>query len=452
MSRSNTVKRSSRRSRQSAQRVEMIAVNKLTPHPRNPRIHSKGQIAAIAKNIAALGCNAPILVDTENRIIAGHARLEALKLLGLRKAPTICLEHLSEKQATAYMLADNQLASRSTWDDEKLGGVLKELNEIAIDFDMEVTGFEPPEIDFRIQSLAPPETVDSDEVEVVEGPPVSRIGDLWVLGSHRLFCGDARDPNAYGQLMANEKAAAAFADSPYNVKMSGHATGKGRKKHREFPMASGEMKPDEFGRFLTESIGLISSNSGENATFFACMDWRHCTSIIAAIESVKCELLNICVWVKAAAGMGALYRSQHEFIFVFGRKRAKRINNVQLGRFGRNRSNVWHYAGMNSFTRRGRTRGLDLHPTVKPLAMVEDAILDVTQRGDIVLDPFGGSGTTILAAERTGRRAYTIELDPRYVDTAIARWEKITGQAATHVSGKSFHEIQLERFSHIEEG
>jgi DNA modification methylase len=226
-------------------------------------------------------------------------------------------------------------------------------------------------------------------------------------------------------------------------------SGKGLKKHREFAMAAGEMSEDAFTQFLNGAFSLITAHSADGATFYSCMDWRHVVEIVKAIQALDCELLNLCVWVKTNGGMGSLYRSRHELVFVFakrGAKRgAKRVNNVQLGRYGRNRTNVWNYPGMNSFARSGRTRGLDLHPTVKPIAMVSDAILDVTQRGDVVLDPFCGSGTTILAAERTGRRGYAIELDPGHVDTAIARWERMTEQAAIHSSGKTFEEIRAER-------
>ena len=346
--------------------------------------------------------------------------LRRRRWLGLTEVPVIRLEHLSEQQAKAYMLADNKLTDRSSWDDRKLAVALKELSEIALDFEIEVTGFEPPEIDLRIQSLEPPDdAIDSaDEFEASEGPPVSRLGDVWILGRSPAALRRRSGSAAYGAILAGEKAAAVFTDPPYNVRVNGHVGGKGAKKHREFPMASGELSEDAFTRFLVGAFNLMVSHSVEGATFFACMDWRHMSEIASAIRAIDCELLNLCVWVKTNGGMGSLYRSRHELVFVFGKRGAARVNNVQLGKHGRNRTNVWNYPGMNSFARRGRTRGLDLHPTVKPIAMVADAILDVTQRGDIVLDPFCGSGTTILAAERTGRRGYAIELDPGHVDTA----------------------------------
>jgi DNA modification methylase len=424
-----------------------VPVGSIVPDPSNPRKHSPEQIRAIANSIEAFGFNGPILVDKENRVVAGHGRLEAAKRLKLGEAPVIRLEHLSKRQAKAYMLADNKLTDRSSWDDRKVAIVLKELSAIALDFEIEATGFESPEIDLRIQSLEPPdESTDSaDEFDAPEHPPVSRADDLWTLGDHRLLCGNALDPQAYDALLAGEKAAAVFTDPPYNVRVKGHVSGKGAKKHREFPMAVGELTEDAFCRFLLDAFDLMVSHSVDSATFFTCMDWRHILEIVSAVRALGCVLLNLCVWVKTNGGMGSLYRSRHELVFVFGRRDAARINNVQLGKHGRNRTNVWNYPGMNSFARRGRTRGLDLHPTVKPIAMVSDAILDVTQRGDIVLDPFCGSGTTILAAERTGRRGYAIELDPGHVDTAIARWERMTKQTAVHASGKTFEEMGAER-------
>jgi DNA modification methylase len=437
------------KSRHAARRsiVTYLPLGSIVPDPNNPRLHTSSQINLIAGSMEAYGFNAPILLDRANRIVAGHGRFEAAKRLNLAEAPVIRLEHLSEQQAKAYMLADNKLTDRSTWDDRKLAIALKELSDIALDFEIEATGFEPPEIDLRIQSLQPPdESTDSaDEFEVQDGPPVSRLDDLWTLGPHRLFCGNALDSHAYGALLGGERAAATFTDPPYNVRVKGHAGGKGARKHREFPMAAGELTEEAFRRFLADAFAMMVPHSADGATFFACMDWRHLPEITGAIQAVGCELLNLCVWVKPNGGMGSLYRSRHELVFVFGKRDATRINNVELGKHGRNRTNVWNYPGMNSFPRRGRTRGLDLHPTLKPLAMVADAILDVTQRGDIVLDPFCGSGTTILAAERTGRRGYAIELDPVHVDTALGRWERMTKQAAVHANGKTFAEMRAER-------
>jgi DNA modification methylase len=422
----------------SDRRFALLSTSALTPHPRNPRKHSRQQIEAIARSIEAFGFNAPILIDKNGRIIAGHGRHEAALLLGLSQVPVISLEHLSETQAQAYMLADNKLNDRSSWDDEALALQLKELTDLALDFDIEAIGFEPPEIDLRIQSLDVTPEDAADKFEVASGPVVSKSGDLWLLDSHRLYCGNASDLATYNAVLAGDMAAAAFTDPPYNVKISGHASGKGKIAHREFLMAAGEMTEAEFTSFLQQALGHLCANCRDGALFYICMDWRHMGELLAAARSAGLQVLNLCVWAKTNGGMGTLYRSRHELIFVFRNGQAPHLNNVQLGRFGRNRSNVWNYPGANSFSRKKGSPRLDLHPTAKPVALIADAILDCTERGDIVLDAFIGSGTTLLAAERTGRRCYGIELDARYVDTAIERWERFTGRKAQNAQGRTF--------------
>jgi DNA methylase/ParB-like nuclease domain len=427
-------------------RFGILAITELNPDPRNPRRHSRAQIRAIARSIDEFGFTAPILIDKDKQIIAGHGRYEAAKLNGLTQVPVIYLEHLTKAQARAYMLADNKLTDRSSWDDTMLALHLKELSELALDFAIEVTGFELPEIDFRIQSLDRPEVADTaDEFNAAVGPAVTRIGDLWLLADHRLGCGSALEPTVYDTVLGTAKAAAMFTDSPFNVKIDGHVCGNGAIRHREFAMASGEMTEEEFTRFLTDSLELASSHAAHGAVFYLCMDWRHVGEMLSAGRAAGCNLLNLCVWVKSNGGMGSFYRSRHELVFVFRNGKEAHLNNVQLGRFGRNRTNVWNYAGANSFARKGRENTLNLHPTAKPIALVADAILDSTKRNDIVLDPYLGSGTTILAAERTGRRGYGIEIDPLYVDTAIGRWERMTGHQARHVCGKTFADIKAER-------
>jgi DNA modification methylase len=344
------------------------------------------------------------------------------------------------------MLADNKLTDRSSWDDAALAVHLKELSELALDFDIEAIGFELPEIDFRIQSLDITEDADrADEFNTVVGPAVSRIGDLWLLSDHRLICGSALEAAVYGTVLGTEEAAVVFTDPPYNVKVDGHVCGSGAINHREFVMASGEMTADEFTRFLNETFEFTGAHATAGAIIYVCMDWRHMGEMLAAGRTAGFDLLNVCVWVKTNGGMGSLYRSRHELVFVFRNGKDTHLNNVQLGRFGRNRTNVWNYAGANSFPRKGQRNALGLHPTVKPIAMVSDAILDSTKRNDIVLDPYCGSGTTLLAAERTGRRGYGIEIDPLYVDTAITRWERMTGKQTRHASGKIFADIKAER-------
>jgi DNA modification methylase len=425
--------------------ILFVSIGDLIPDPHNPRKHGRAQIRAIARSIEAFGFNAPILVDKNNEIVAGHGRYEAATLLGIDKVPVILLDHLTPTQAKAYMLADNKLTDLSTWDDPKLAIHLKELSDLVLDFDIEAIGFEPPEIDLRIQSLdSALEEVD-DQFELATGPVVSRTGDLWLLGYHRLYCGSALDATSYDALSNGERAAAAITDPPYNVKIDGHVSGNGRTTHREFAMASGEMSEAEFSDFLLQTFQRISAYCRGGALIYSFMDWRHMAEILAAGRAASLDLLNLCVWAKTNGGMGSLYRSRHELVFVFKSGKDPHTNNIQLGRFGRNRSNVWNSPGANSFARSGPKKQLESHPTVKPIALVADAILDCTQRNDIVLDPYVGSGTTILAAQRTGRRCHAIEIDRRYVDTAIKRWERLTKQEAKDIHGKTFAQTRSDR-------
>ena len=411
-------------------------------NPSNPRLHSRRQIRQIARSVKAFGFNVPILVDADLKIIAGHGRVLAAQELGLNVVPTVCLDHLTEAQVSAFTIADNRLTEISTWDDKILAEQLKDLSLLELDFNLEATGFEMGEIDFRIESAVLIEKDNNTNAipPVPIGPPVCRLGDLWLLGRHRLYCGSALEPGAFSLLMEGERAALVFTDPPYNVPIDGHASGLGAVRHREFAMASGEMSSQQFTDFLALSFALLSQNSIDGSIHFICMDSRHSAELLAAGNALYTELKNICVWVKHNAGMGSLYRSQHEFIFVFKHGHARHRNTIELGRFGRHRSNVWNYPGINSFGRAGEEGNLlALHPTVKPVALVADAILDCSARGDLVLDAFLGSGTTIIAAERVGRRCYGLEIDPLYADIIIRRWQTYSGEAATHaVSGVTF--------------
>jgi DNA modification methylase len=369
---------------------------------------------------------------------------------GVAEVPTLCLDHLTPEQARAFGIADNRLTEISTWDDRLLAEQLKALSLVGLDFDIEVTGFEMGEIDLRIASLEDlPDQADDPADALPEfptQPPVSKIGDLWILGRHRLLCGSALDGAAFAALMGEDRAATVITDPPYNVRIDGHASGLGAVHHRPFPMASGEMDKAEFTAFLGKAFRNLAAFSVDGAVHFICMDWRHAEELLAAGRGVYSELKNLCVWVKDNAGMGSLYRSQHELVFVFKHGRLGHRNNVQLGQYGRNRSNIWNYPGANSFARCGEEGNLSaLHPTVKPVAMVADAILDCSARGDIVLDAFLGSGTTVIAAERTGRRCYGLELDAGYVDTIVRRWQALTGGSARHAaSGRSFDDVARE--------
>jgi DNA modification methylase len=425
-------------------------LEELKPDPANPRHHTKKQIRQIADSIKLFGFNVPILIDREGNIIAGHGRYYACLLLGITKVPTLCLDHLTPEQVRAFMIADNRLTEISTWDERLLAEQLKELSVHGLDFNIEVTGFEMGEIDLRIASLDAPPERDDDPADVVpevpDGPAVSKLADLWLLGGHRVLCGNALEATAFAALMGEERAAMGSTDPPYNVLIDGHASGLGAIHHRPFPMASGEMDSTQFTAFLAGAFRNLASFSAEGSLHYIFMDWRHAAELLAAAHGVYGEVKNLCVWVKDNAGMGTLYRSQHELVFVFKHGRHEHRNNVQLGRFGRNRSNVWRYPGGNSFGRCTEEGNLAaLHPTVKPVALVADAILDCSARGDIVLDPFLGSGTTVIAAERTGRRCCGLELDPLYVDTIVRRWQNLTSGSARHaVSGRSFDDLARE--------
>ena len=424
-------------------------IAELKPDPKNPRTHSQKQVRQVADSIATFGFIVPMLVDSGGTIIAGHCRLLAAGLLGLSSVPTISVDHLTSAQVRAYQIADNKLTENGEWSDQLLAEAFQELSPLDLDFSLEVTGFELPEIDLRIQSLqeAPPiEDDPADDLPQVEAVAIAQEGQLWQLGEHRLLCGSALDEAAYKALMDGALAGLVFTDPPYNVKIDGHVSGNGKVQHREFAMASGEMSRAEFTQFLQGVFGQLVAYSKPRSIHDICMDWRHLVEILAAGEAVYAELLNLCVWAKTNGGMGSLYRSQHELVLVFKNGAGPHCNNVQLGRFGRNRSNVWTYPGINNFGR-GTEEGnlLALHPTVKPVALIGDAILDCSKRGDIVLDPFLGSGSTLIACERTGRRCYGIEIDPLYVDIAIRRWHKFTGmEAVCHTTGRTFAQHEAE--------
>jgi len=424
--------------------TQLVPIDKLRPYERNARTHSRRQIKKIAASIERFGFVNPVLIDQNDMIIAGHGRVAAAKLLGWLEVPTLRIEHLSETEKRAYILADNRLAEEAGWDREMLAIELQGL--IDIDFTVELAGFDTAEIDRVLDDRAEadsPERNIEDEVPPLpaSGSAVTRPGDLWELGSHRLLCGDATLADSYGRLLGDDRAAMIFTDPPYNVAITGHVSGLGKVRHREFAMASGEMTSDQFRAFLETIFTEMAAHSEDGAIHFICMDWRHMGEILAAGDVAYSELKNLCVWVKSNGGMGTFYRSRHELVFAFKNGTAPHINNFELGQTGRYRTNVWAYAGVNSFGR-DRDNDLAMHPTVKPVSLVADAIKDCSRRRNIVLDPFGGSGTTLIAAEKTGRRARVLELDALYCDTIVRRWQQITGKCARHaVSGLTFETI-----------
>jgi hypothetical protein len=426
--------------------IRYLPIARLSPYPRNARTHSKHQILQIAESIKQFGFTNPILIDANATIIAGHGRVAAAKVLGITEVPTIQLESLSEEQIRAYILADNKLAENAGWDRSILAIELQHLLTVDNQFDVTITGFEIPEIDLILKQ----ETAEADEDDELPeegvGPAVTQPGDLWLLGKHRIVCANSLHEDSYKKLMAGRRADMVFADPPFNVPVDGNVCGKGSIHHREFEMASGEMSEAEFMAFLSTSFRLLAKYSSPGSVHFHCMDWRHVGELLAAGKQVYDSLLNLCVWVKDNGGMGSLYRSRHELIFVFRNGKESHRNNVQLGRFGRNRCNVWEYPGINTLSKQGEEGNLlKLHPTVKPVQLIADAILDCSARGQIVLDPFLGSGSTLLAAERVGRICYGIEIDPLYVDVAVRRWQRQTGEQAVHAATKkTFAEMKAD--------
>lgn len=421
-----------------------IALDEINLPKRELRKHPKAQIEKLKQSIEAYGWVSPILLDQHNKLIAGAARVTAAKQLGIGTAPAVRVEHLSDAEVRAYRIADNKLAEAAEWDNDLLA---LELGEIEIlGFDLELTGFETPEIDLLFSSGE----AEADPADSVEAPDqnqtaISQQGDLWQIGDHRLYCGDALAPESYSRLLGGNHADMVFTDPPYNVPVKGHMGGLGSVQHREFVMASGEMSSGEFRTFLLKTMQQARAHTKNGGVVFTCMDWRSIAPLIEVTEEAELDLINLCVWNKTNGGMGSLYRSKHELVVVARVPGATHTNNVELGRHGRNRTNVWDYAGANT-PNAGQSSDLKLHPTVKPIALVADAIQDVSKRGDTVLDMYGGSGTTMMAAERVGRYARLIELDPLYVDTAIRRFETEFGIEATLVAtGQSFAEVEAER-------
>lgn len=411
--------------------IQYVSPNQLRPYPGNARTHSRKQLKLIADSIKRFGFANPILVTGDFEVVAGHGRLEAAKSLGLAQVPVVALSSLSEADKKALIIADNRIAELAGWDRDILAIEYQGLHDLQFD-DLEITGFSLGEIDTILDEASeknPVEPGPEDHIPLVVAAPVSRTGDLWVLGPHRLLCGDARRGTDYARLLDGETADLVLTDPPFNVRVDGHVSGLGKVRHEEFAMASGEMSEGEFTAFLSTFLGHAKAYSRDGAILFVFMDWRHLFELTCAGREQGLTNKNLIVWAKDNAGMGSFYRSRHELVFVFKTGEAAHTNTFELGQHGRYRTNVWEYAGVNTF-RTGRLDELAMHPTVKPVAMLADAIRDVTKRGALVLDPFAGSGSTLIAADKTGRHARCIEYEPRYCDVIVRRWQAYSGQAA----------------------
>jgi DNA modification methylase len=425
--------------------ITKVAISELKLDPMNPRVHSDRQRKQLAKSIQAFGFVSPVLIDAQRRVIAGHCRIEAAKLLGRQVVPAISIKHLSERQLRALVIADNRLAEQATWNKNLLGEQLKALSEVELDFDIEAIGFEIGEIDLLIEGTQPVSKDASDPADALPetktSAQVSKSGDLWLLGRNRVLCGNSLADGSFLTLMQDRRADVVITDPPYNLAVN-EVTGLGGIRHKEFKMAASEMSESEFAECLAQVFSLLASHSADGSLHHIFMDWRPMREILAAGNDAYTELMDLCVWVKDNGGTSSLYRNHYKLVFVFKSGQDKHWNDVQLGQHGRYRTNVWSHPGVNSFS---RTTALELHPTVKPVSLVADVILDCSARGDIVLDPFLGSGTTVIAAERTGRICYGIELDPAYVDMIVRRWQAFTGLVAMDVfSGRSFADLEQE--------
>lgn len=426
--------------------VEYVDLNSLKAYANNAKIHDEPQLQALAASIKQFGFNSPILIDESNEIIAGHGRFEVAKIIGLTEVPVIRLSHLSDAQKRAYRLADNKISEKGGWNEDILKLELSELESLCNDFDITLTGFDSVELDVLLDDSKKEHKISetlNTEPYVLENEIVTKPGDVWLLGKHRIVCGNSQDEETFSKLMQNQKAKMVLQDPPFNVAINGHVCGSGKTKHKEFAFASGEMTDDQFIKFLETNFRLCASFSQEGSLHYNFMDWRHILHISVAGKNVFDSLINLCVWNKGTGGMGSFYRSGYELCFIFKKGNKSHTNNVELGKNGRYRTNVWNYSGVNSFGR--HKKDLKMHPTVKPVEMLYDAILDVTKRGDLILDTFLGSGSTLIAAEKAHRICYGIEFEPLYVDTAIRRFQELFKiDAIRENDGKTYNELLAE--------
>lgn len=427
--------------------VGHIPIGSIKPNPRNAKDHPEAQVSRVGASIHEFGFTNPIKIDENNVIISGHGRYLAARELGLMTVPCIQLSYLTAIQKKGLALAENKLAELGVWNVDILQADLSELFRVELDFDPRITGFDTVEVDQILQPAPPPkpQADAADDLKALEfgGNPVSSPGTLWLCGPHAVLCENALDVEAIERLLDGERAGMAFTDPPFNVSNAGHVTK--RDGVREFPMAAGEMSRREFTEFLSASLALIARYSIGGAVVYVCMDWRHTRELLDAGEPTFGPEKNRIVWTKTSGGQGTFYRSQHEMIHVFINGSDKPVNNFRLGEKGRYRTNVWTYPGCSSFGKH-RDESLSMHPTVKPVAMVADAMMDCSNRNDLILDPFGGSGTTMIAAERVGRRARLIELDPLYCDLIVRRWQQFTGvEARLAGTNQTFNEVAEQR-------
>ena len=436
-----------RREEMNKLQIKNLKLGDIHAYKNNAKKHPESQVQQIISSITKFGFNNPILIDENNEIIAGHGRFMAAQVMNLETVPTVKLSHLTDAQKRAYRLADNKIAENGGWNKELLSLEIKDLEKICLNdnFVIQDIGFNDAELDSIVNFTdTKPINPKTNAVPFIpEDEIISKPGDIWQLSKHRIICGDSLNPETFAKLFENDKADMILQDPPYNVKIDGHVCGSGIIKHKEFAMASGEMTADEFTQFLMNNFALCKQYSNNGSLHYNFMDWRHVLEITTAGKNIFDKFINMCVWVKTSGCMGSLYRSQHELCFIFQNGKGSHNNNVQLGKYGRYRTNVWQYAGVNTFGKH-KQDGI-MHPTVKPIEMLKDAILDVSKRGDIVLDSFLGSGSTLIACQQSGRICYGIEYEPLYIDTTIRRFQNLFGIDAINLSiDKTYNEILKE--------
>ena len=423
-------------------------VEEIRSYKRTLRKRSRRWQAAMQASIKRFGLILPILIDQDGEIIGGEGVFEIAKQCGFMEVPTVRIDHLNEVDIRLLRLALNRIAEESSWDTVELSDEWRDLQPIAMDLGYDVSGFTTPEIDSLLHQPPSKEQEDADDHQMEVGEPgseVSQVGDLWVLGNHLVLCGSSLEADNLKRLMGGDLARMVLTDHPYNLKIQGNVGGLGKHKHREFVQASGEMDEVQFTQFLTTSIATLAGSCNDGALLYMFMDWRHQWEILSGIRAAGLAMVNMAVWAKTSPALGAFLRSQHELCFIVKKGRAKHTNNIDLGRWGRTRSNVWNYAGVNSFGP-DRDEQLAMHSTCKNVSMLVDAIRDASDRGEIVLDGFLGSGSTLIAAERTGRICRGLELDPLYVDTILRRWERVTsGPAILHGTGETMAQVAERR-------
>lgn len=445
-----------------ASMIVMISINLLNLGNRRLRRRNAKAFNKLVRSIKHFGIARPILIDRHNKMIDGYGIVEAAIELGIEQVPAIVIDHLPPEDIKALGIALNKIQELGEWNEDVLRQELEFILELDAKYDLEVTGLELGEIEFHLSDTdqdGDAEQPDpSDTVPLAmsdpDYAPVSRLGDLFLLQGkdfeHRVYCGDARSKKAIAEALGELVATMVLTDPPFNVRIQGHVGGLGKTAHREFVMASGEMKPDEFYKFLRSSLKRMKQALKDGGLLYIYMDKNGLELLLKAGRKIGLKMHSICIWKKPNGGMSSLYRSQHEFIVIFKKGKASHVNNILLGKYGRYRTTVWEYPGFNSFSRERREL-FHLHPTLKNVQMLADAIRDVTKRGDVVLDSFAGAGSTTIASEKTSRQSVSVELDPIYIDTILKRFENEFGTEALHAeTGMTFSELADARLTAVD--